>query len=196
MIISVGKSWLLTGPFLVGTLTLLLGACGDGAGRVPGGTTSSTTSSSTGTAVPSVPVRPTTASAKTDAGAEAFVGYWWELYGYSFASMESGLLRHVSAPDCGFCTSTAGVVEEHASESARFTGVRATTRDMFGVVYADRDVASVTGYVDLTDATVVGRSGNLETSYPARPDVGFVAALRWVDGEWSMAAMALGDDDD
>ena len=75
-------------------LGILLAACFGGGGGTPSSTpasvpsvTSSPAVSSTATATP--PVVPPEASVGTRAGAEAFFRYFWAVYNYSYASLDT-----------------------------------------------------------------------------------------------------------
>lgn len=106
----------------------LLAGCSDD-DPSPGGPTSTwtptgkpETPSSSATAKPTEPALPEAATKATEAGARAFITYYFDLISYAQISGEVRALKSVSGPNCEGCNAGIEGVREHYQGGGRIVG--------------------------------------------------------------------------
>lgn len=117
---------------IIASLTLALAGCGPD--PLPGPTPSASTSPATSSPSPSptgpvAPELPAAAKANTEAGAEAFVRYWFEAVTYAMQTGDTGPLEAASTPGCVACNDLQRRIKKIYGEGNRLDGTGwSTTR--------------------------------------------------------------------
>lgn len=106
---------------MVVALLLLAGCSDDGEEPTP---LPSGTPSTLVTSAPEVTEEPPVApeALRSAAGAEAFVRYFWEVYNYSYVSLNTDSLTGISQRDCEFCASAASEINAFSTVSTKKEG--------------------------------------------------------------------------
>lgn len=89
---------------------------------IPPHSSSPTESTSPTDAGPVEPSLPAEAEAETEAGAKAFVEYYWEVVNYARQTGEVDLLRNLSVPSCGGCNGGIESIERVYARGGRIAG--------------------------------------------------------------------------
>jgi hypothetical protein len=156
---------------------------------------SETTATSTGTpssASPTTspaPTPPTAPKAKpTPKSAEAFVKYFWDVYNYSYATLDSEPLRAMSKSTCGFCYGSINEIEKSKAERLTNEGGRLTPLAIAappgrieGFVVVSSVLRQEAGRVLGPDQQIVNTSSPLNA-------VKAKTRLEWNSGKWTVAA--------
>ena len=170
----------------------ILGACtGEAADPTTSTPTSSASSSSasptspatsaspspTSAYVPVKPKFPAAAKKQTDAGAVAFVEYYWEALNYAWTRPDPNILRGLSVEDCTSCKSLQNAAIEYTNLGQRFNRPPVELKSSI-LVFNTAGQAQVETSLVRTDASLTDASGetlltNVET-----------LAIRMVRVEW------------
>ena len=162
----------------VAALTVaVLGACtGDAADP----TTSPATSASpspTSAYVPVKPKFPAAAKKQTDAGAVAFVEYYWAALNYAWTRPDPNILRGLSVEDCISCKSLKNAAHEYAILGQRFNRPPVDLKSS-RLVFNALGHAQVETLLVRTSASLIDASGGrLKTNNEA-------SVIRMVRIEW------------
>ena len=172
----------------------LTGCSGSDAAPAP---TTAPTSSRSPTSTPSstptatAPALPAAARAGTRAGAEAFFRYFWDVYNYSYASLDTAPLRAISDPTCKFCAQALADLEGARSSSEHFVG---------GSIELNSAVA---GPIDATGGAIVNAvatqsagkqlrsDGTVARSFEFQDHARVDAGVRWETSKWLTIEVAL-----
>ena len=107
-------------------LALLAGCSDDPSPGDPTSTSTPTgtpeTPTSTAAAKPTEPELPDAATKATEAGARAFIAYYWDLINYAQATGDVKGLKRVSAPSCEGCNAGIDGVRDHYRSGGRVIG--------------------------------------------------------------------------
>jgi len=159
-----------------------------------GGTTSLSTSptdspSPTPSEALPPPLLPVDAESPTTAGAVAFFRYFWAIYNYGFASLDSAPLRRISASSCESCTRYAEGIDGSRAAGAVIAGGKVTVRTAVAAP-GDAEVGLVVNaLVDQQSASTVSADGSPGTTVPGKRGLRIDAAVRWRRGHWVMVGM-------
>ena len=154
--------------------------------------TSPSPSSSSPTTSAYVPVKPTfpaAAKKQTDAGAIAFVEYYWDALSYAWSQPDSSILDGLSTKQCEPCASFDATAADMQSAGHKFD--RAPILLLSSeIVFNTRDEASVQTQVERTAASVIDQQAKVvktNTSSKATR----VLRLTW-SGKWQVAQIVEG----
>lgn len=114
---------ILTSATLTLALALPLAGCGDD--PAPSPTPSASTSPATASPSPTgpvAPVLPAAAKANTEAGAKAFVRYWFEAVTYAMQTGDTGPIDAVAHESCGACSNVHDSVDRIYLAKQRVAG--------------------------------------------------------------------------
>jgi hypothetical protein len=109
---------------IVGLGLLAVTACSGDAepSPPPSPTPTVTTAVPTPSSSPTAPVMPEAAREHTEAGAKAFVEYFWEVVDYAGTTLDSSALRKLAADDCVGCQGAVDFVDQMRAGGATFVG--------------------------------------------------------------------------
>lgn len=88
----------------------------------PSGTPEEPSPSATPTAEPTEPELPDAATKATEAGARAFITYYWDLINYAQLTGDVKALKRVSGPNCDACDGINGSIEQLYRDGGRISG--------------------------------------------------------------------------
>ena len=161
--------------------SILLAACGGN--NKPGGSSSSTTASSptTGSASPTTadPNIPAAARARTPAGAEAFVRYFYSQLNVAWSTPKAGLISALSASGCKTCSALERTAADLVAKRQHYRG------DVFAI--------KTVGSIGESEVLVVGEqppgavidfNGSVVKSRTEAQPVKFVVTLAWSSEGW------------
>jgi Family of unknown function (DUF6318) len=173
----------------------LTGCSGSDAAPAP---TTATTASRSPTSTPSstptatAPALPAAARAGTRAGAEAFFRYFWDVYNYSYASLDTAPLRAISDPTCKFCTQAADGVESQSREEGRFEGGTVAIKVVVAAPGDPRTGLLINALIDQESSRVLDRDGKLKREIPSDRNVRVDAAVAWDGQGWHLLGIDSG----
>jgi hypothetical protein len=139
-----------------------------------------------------VPVLPDAAKAGTRAGAEAFFRYFWDVYNYSYASLDTAPLKAISESTCKFCTDAAEGIQLQSRRGGRFEGGAVTVKT---IVVTPGDVKTglvANSVIDQALSRVLGADGQVERQVPADAGVRVDAAVAWDGKGWRLLGIDSG----
>nr|WP_257759336.1 DUF6318 family protein [Pimelobacter simplex] len=143
---------------------------------------------------PVVPVLPAAAREASEAGARAFVGYYWELVNYAQATGDVRRLQRTSAATCDVCMGLVRDIREHYRAGGAIIGGENTVR-ITEVAELKADSVAALGFrleleVTHDDQTILDGGGS--TSSPSAGVNHFTAYALWVNEErWRLDALDL-----
>jgi hypothetical protein len=158
-----------------------------------------TASTTTGTGSPSPtlsetpepPALPDAATKPTRAGAAAFLRYFFAIYNYSFASLDSSAIERISAESCRFCQGVRKDVQSAKEQGLRFEGAEIAVVAAVAAPGEARKGLVVNGSIDQRVGRSVDRSGAIRRELAAANGVRVDAGVRWTDRGWIVFAVAL-----
>ncbi len=132
---------------------------------------------------PSGPDIPAAARQQTDAGAEAFVKYFFEQFNVAWTEPRPGLIASLSDPDCQFCAKSETTARRLADQSQRYERAPLTLEKAEPFAGAPGNEAYL--YVEFTQhgADIVDANGN-RVGGDQRGDARANAALKWSGEGW------------
>jgi Family of unknown function (DUF6318) len=180
---------------------LLLAACSGGGSSSPQtapdpsvgtSTTVPTSPSSTTTPAatvapsptPTPPVLPEAAKQRTQAGAEAFLKYFFEVYNYSYATLDVGLLQSICLSTSKFCDSVTSNVTNYLSNNQRVVGGKIDVTLVHAGPISKVQVSLVDSLINQAPAQTVAADGSRSQFTKSIKGALVKAALKWVDSAW------------
>lgn len=160
------------------------------------GATSATTTGAgsptpTRSSTPEPPPLPAAATKPTRAGAAAFLRYFFAVYNYSFASLDSSAIERISADSCKFCQGVRKDVQSARRQGLRFEGAEISVVAAVAAPGEARKGLVVNGSIDQRVGRSVDRSGAVRRQLPAANGVRVDAGVRWTDKGWIVFAVTL-----
>ena len=159
----------------------------------PSAGSASATSSASPSATPSPsasetasgPEIPAAAREQTEAGAEAFVRFFFDQVNTAWTEPRAGLIKSFSDPKCEFCSKTEATAARLVSDRQRYSSnpVEVTAIDQFVGAPSGQEYLAVTlvqRRVDVLDA-----DGSV-VSTDQRKNLDRYVAVIWTDGEWRL----------
>jgi uncharacterized protein DUF6318 len=178
--------------FVAGLLatTFLLPACTHDDPPPPPPTT--TQAPTTPTPSPTLTPPPAPTAARTPAGAEAFVRYFWATYNYAYATLDPKPLQAISDKACELCASAAKKVNQLKQADKRIQGW-----DVVVVAAVSPPIQKRRGVIVATNlrqnaGTSISAAGEVEALKAVPNHRGYVG-LRWIDGRWSVDGISIED---
>ncbi|MBM7520067.1 DUF6318 family protein [Nocardioides nitrophenolicus] len=173
---------------------LLAGACTDD-GPAPVDPTSSWSPTGTidppspsSSAGPVEPTLPDAAREASEAGARAFIEYYWELVNYAQVTGDVKALRKASGKTCGGCTKGIAAVEDLYGAGGRAEGgeYKLTITRIKPIEAADRSLHGCKARFEVRNAeqTIMHGDGRREVMTAATTN--YLSYLIWLDGAWRM----------
>ena len=173
---------------------LLLAGCTGGSTTAPSSTsvTSTAVSPSPSASVAAEPTIPAAAQVGTRDGAKAFFTYFWDVYNFSFANLDTDRLKALSSPTCKFCNQGLKNVGDARVASRRFSG-GLVSLDVVVVAPIDKDGGTVVNCV-LTQAKgeLIAADGSVVRTYPQQKQIRVDAGVRWENSRWTMVEVVIG----
>lgn len=176
---------------------LALAGCGTG-GETPGGPTSVVTSAAVSrpwaapTTTPSASVDPVlaripaAARPETQAGAEAFVKFYFEQVNVAFKNASSHGLEDLTSSDCELCSGMAEGVTSMAAKDRHYGGDLAEVTYLRAIEFTPT-ARRVLVEADQQQVSVMDKAGQVVDTTSAA-NLGFVATLEF-DGRWVITRM-------
>lgn len=167
------------------------GCTGDDPGTGPSPSPSVTTSTSVPstpapTAAPVAPVLPAAAKKPTEAGARAFIAYYWALINYAQVTGDVKDLEKVSGLTCGGCQRVIEAVRNVYAPGGHATGgqYEVTVRRVKVLRSDDRSLKGMEVAFNARNAeqVIVRNDGTTETSAPKTS--AFLCYLLWARDSW------------
>ena len=173
---------------------VLSGCTGGTAGSQPTPSTGSTGSASitappSPSSAPTPPPLPAAARKPTAEGAEAFFRHFWDLYNYSYKSLEPDRFESISAKSCKSCAGYVRDIERARLRQFMFSGGVVTVTTAVAGPGRPGDGLIVNGVISQTDAQTKDKSGALMAEVKGKSGKRIDAAVRWTNGRWMMVGM-------
>lgn len=192
------------GAALVCVVLGVLAGCDSGSpGPDPGPSVSSSASASasvegtgggspTVTPAPQVPALPAAAREASEAGARAFVGYYWELVNYAQATGDVKRLQSVAAPTCDVCAAFTSKVGALYAKGGRITGGtnRSQISEAVELQLRSGDYGLRVEQVVSHDSQTIVKPDGTKEERGAGADQ-FTAFVLWTAGHWRLDVMEL-----
>lgn len=137
-------------------------------------------------------VRPPTAPrpARTPAGAEAFVRYFWASYNHAFVTLDPAVVSRLSEPGCDYCTAVVERLQRFRESQIRVEGTRVRVRFVAAPPLRKPKEIVVVTVIEQDEGTFIRPDGVQEHS----PRVGrgkSLVGLRWKDGSWRVYDISI-----
>jgi len=149
------------------------------------------TSTDESTEAPTKPALPDAATKPTQAGAEAFIEYYWDVVNYAQATGRAADLRKIESAGCDTCAQFAKDLRKLYRSGGRLEGGANTAQitDVAEVDLDDRDAYAfkVTQTVSHDKQIVVDAGGDEKRVEAGEND--FVAYVVWVNRTWRVDVM-------
>lgn len=179
-------------------LLLLASGCSDGdpSPRDPSSTWSPTGKMETPTSAAPDPVEPelpAAAKEATEAGARAFIEYYWELINYAQVTGDVKALKAVSGPNCDGCKAGIRGVRDLYTEGGHVEGGDYTVHldKVNRLNSSDPSISAFEAKISATsDEQVVVAGDGGTTTNPAATSV-VVVAVAWIGSGWRLEAMQV-----
>ena len=168
---------------------LLCTGCWGGSADTPAPSTPAAPTGSPSASTSPAPVAPTLpAAAKqpTPEGAVAFFRYFWDVYNYSYAALDTKELRRISESSCKFCLDSANSIEGRKSEGGHYVGGAVSVTTAVASPENAQSGLIVNSVIDQDMSKVVGEGGVVLSSSPAEVGLRVDAAVRWDQSHWHM----------
>lgn len=150
------------------------------------GTPTAPSSSATATAQPTQPALPEAATKATEAGARAFIAYYWDLINYAQVTGDVKALKKVSGPNCDGCQKGVEAVNELYESGGRAEGGAyeldiSTVRE---VMPKNGQAFGIEAKYEVRNApqTIIRGNGTTDVSEPGSTT--FLSYLIWTASAW------------
>lgn len=175
----------------------LLAGCSDddpspgdpSATSTPTGTPETPTTSAT--AKPTEPALPDAATKATEAGARAFITYYWDLVNYAQATGDVKALKRVSGPNCRRCMAGIEGIDDLYGEGGHLTNAdyRATVLSLKEVNVDSGDAYAFESRTDVSNAAHVSVDANGNEEKFEASTLTYLLYLLWIDDHWRLDVM-------
>lgn len=154
------------------------------------GTPTAPSSSATATAPPTQPALPEAATKATEAGARAFIAYYWDLINYAQVTGDVKALKKVSARNCSGCSAGLEGISDVYRKGGRVEGGEYSVqvkklKELDGPSSAYLLEALITA--DNKAQTIVKADGSKHRSNAGTADI--AVAVSWTPSAWRMEVM-------
>jgi hypothetical protein len=139
------------------------------------------------------PLYPATASARTQAGANAFAEFFMRTLDWAYATTNPSYMKHYYGPTCGLCDGIATGIAKTAADHHWYLGgrlkiVKAVSTPI-GAVKAPADSCSEVT-VAVTAQSVVDQSGKIYNGAGANGHLGWKLCMQWRTQDWLISYFA------
>lgn len=152
----------------------------------PSGTPEAPSSSATPSADPTEPPLPDAAREATEAGARAFITYYWDLINYAQVTGDVKALREVSGPNCEGCQKGINAVRDVYGNGGSAIGGAYSVHisSVREIAPEDRSLYGVEARYRVRNAkqTITRGDGSVEVSESG--STRYLSYLIWVDETW------------
>jgi hypothetical protein len=128
------------------------------------------------------PLYPATASARTQAGANAFAEFFMRTLDWAYATTNPSYMKHYYGPTCGLCSGLATGIAKTAADHHWYEGGRlkllTSTATSIGPVKAPADSCSEVT-VAVTAQSVVDKTGKIYNGAGASPRLSWKLCMQW-----------------
>ncbi len=138
------------------------------------------------------PIQPSAANELSEDGARAFAYYFLDVLNYTAATGNTELLESISGPECNYCQSFIGAVQEVNAEYGWFVDHNIQFLDDPRVLESNELVFAFDVHAQM-DAYEVYNSQELLSGYPERDLIGVLVIYR-LDSHWLVEAFGKKDD--
>ncbi|MEO7423307.1 MAG: DUF6318 family protein, partial [Ornithinibacter sp.] len=150
-------------------------------------TPSATVASPTPSASPTSEI-PAAAREKTDAGAEAFVKYFFDRTNEAWTAPAVGLIPPVSETDCKFCVTTERRAEALVQSNEKYLEAPILLAGVQAITGAPEGQQYVGATLNQREVKVVDAAGEVVRT-DQKKSLESLIGLKWRDGKWSMFAV-------
>lgn len=169
---------------------LALSACSEDEPGSPEPSPSPTSTSSSPTATPSAeptePVLPEAAKQPSEAGARAFITYYWDVINYAQVTGDVQGLKAISGDTCGGCSRAIAAVDKLFQAGGHTEGGAYALRidQLKRVTSDDRALRGIEAVIRVRneEQVIVGADGTWDISDPRTSE--YLTYLIWTDGAW------------
>lgn len=156
----------------------------------PSGTPEAPSSSATPSADPTEPPLPDAAREATEAGARAFITYYWDLINYAQVTGDVKALRKVSAPQCTGCSAgIKGIRDVYGSgghvEGGEYTVTISTVAELDG----PSNAYLIESLLTATNAAQIVVKGDGTKHRSKASTAQLAVAASWMSSSWRMEVM-------
>jgi Family of unknown function (DUF6318) len=131
------------------------------------------------------PTLPAAAKQPTQAGAEAFYRYFWDVYNFEFLTLDTTRMSAVSEHStCSFCTGVIGNITKAASQNLHYKGGIVTPTTVVAAPGDPRNGLLLNGLLNQSESLTLDEVGQKVASNPARSKSRVDAAVRWTSDHW------------
>lgn len=177
------------------TATLLLSGCSDDrdppdarSTSTPSGTIA--TPSTSAEATPTEPPLPDAATKATEAGARAFITYYWDLINYAQVTGDVKALKRSSSDSCEGCNQGVRAIRDlYEADGYIVGGAYTITISDLRDLESDSDLYAFEALLTTTSQRQIVHRGD-GTTHESKPGTGEAAvAARWSSDSWLMEVM-------
>lgn len=172
---------------LVATCGVLLAGCSV---LGPGPTSASAETLSPSGTRPSGPAIPAAAKATTNAGAEAFVKYWFTTYNHALLNLNADELTPISDQACVFCNRAKQTIEDLTANGRTVSGGETTISNV-KLIRGGPDGMRLDCAYDQTASSILDGTGAKITSAPAKKSGKLLVAIKWTGSQWTALDIAV-----
>lgn len=171
------------------------GCTGDDPGTAPSPSPSVTTSTSVPstpapTAAPVAPVLPAAAKKPTEAGARAFIAYYWALINYAQVTGDVKGLEKVSGPNCRRCSAGIDALRTLYIRGGHLTAANyeVTEDSIKRLKTVDSGVVAFESRIEVSNEQHVSVAANGATDTFEASTVSYIVDVLWT-GQWRLDVM-------
>ena len=125
----------------------------------------------------------------TPKSAEAFVKYFWDVYNYSYSTLDPEILRAVSSSTCDFCFGAIDEIEASKEKGLTNEGGRVTPRVIVAPPGKIKTSIVVSSVLRQEASRVRGANNEILSTAEAKPALAAKTRLEWKFGRWSTLAV-------
>lgn len=185
--------WLRSLAAVVTCGVLLAGCSDDGPGEGPSPSPRASTTapvSPTPSAAPTEPVLPSAAKEATEAGARAFIAYYWDLINYAQVTGDVKGLEGVSGPKCQRCKAGIDAIRTLYASGGRLTDAHYEVRlkSVRSLNVAGSEVVAFEIHLDVSNQAHQSISADGVTKAFQASAVAYIVDILWA-GRWRLDVM-------
>ena len=133
---------------------------------------------------------PAAAEATTNAGAQAFVTFWFSTYNHAQSKLNSEELTAVSDKSCVFCNRAKQLIQDLKGNSRTVSGGEITISN-YKLIRGNKDGMRLDVVYDQKAGSVLDGTGAKIASAKAKKSGKMLIALKWTGTRWTMLDVAV-----